>query len=42
MPTPVDPLTREFLRLQEELLMLKEMNDPKGIYTRLPFNLRIE
>lgn len=42
IPTPVDPLTREFLRLQEELLMIKEMNDPKGIYTRLPFNLKIE
>lgn len=42
IPTPVDPLTREFLRLQEELLMIKEMNDPKGIYTRLPFNLTIE
>ncbi|HAN74753.1 MAG TPA: signal peptide peptidase SppA [Planktothrix sp. UBA8402] len=40
--TPVDPLTREFLRLQEELSMIKTMNDPKGIYTRLPFNLRIE
>jgi len=42
IPTPVDPLTREFIRLQEELLMIKEMNDPKGIYTRLPFNLKIE
>lgn len=40
--TPVDPLTREFLRLQEELSILKTMNDPKGIYARLPFNLRIE
>jgi protease-4 len=42
IPTPVDPITREFIRLQEELLMIKEMNDPKGIYTRLPFNLKIE
>lgn len=40
--TPLDPLTREFLRLQEELSIIKTMNDPKGIYTRLPFNLRIE
>ncbi len=40
--TPIDPLTREFLRLQEELSLLKTLNDPKGIYTRLPFNLRIE
>ena len=40
--TPLDPLTREFLRLQEELSIIKTMNDPKGIYARLPFNLRIE
>lgn len=40
--TPVDPLTQEFLRLKEELSTLTTMNDPKGIYARLPFNLRIE
>lgn len=41
--TPVvDPLTREFLKLQEELSILKSMNDPKGIYARLPFNLKID
>ncbi|MGB3509750.1 MAG: signal peptide peptidase SppA [Microcoleaceae cyanobacterium] len=40
--TPVDPLTAEFKKLQEELASLRAMNDPYGIYTRLPFNLRIE
>ncbi|MDJ0557033.1 MAG: signal peptide peptidase SppA [Microcoleaceae cyanobacterium MO_207.B10] len=40
--TPVDPLTAEFNKLREELASLRAMNDPYGIYTRLPFNLRIE
>jgi protease-4 len=37
-----DPLTAEFLKLQAELAILKTMNDPMGIYARLPFNLRID
>lgn len=40
--TPLDPLTTEFKNLQEELASLRGMNDPYGIYTRLPFNLRID
>lgn len=40
--TPVDPLTAEFQKLQEELATLRAMNDPYGIYTRLPFNLKVE
>lgn len=40
-PTP-DALTAEFLNLHAELNFLKAMNDPKGIYARLPFNIRIE
>ncbi|OZH56080.1 protease IV [Hydrocoleum sp. CS-953] len=40
--TPVDPLTAEFKKLQQELASLRAMNDPYGIYTRLPFNLRID
>ena len=40
--TPLDPLTTEFKKLQEELDSLRAMNDPYGIYTRLPFNLRID
>ncbi|MGK7923224.1 MAG: signal peptide peptidase SppA [Trichodesmium sp.] len=41
-PTRLDPLTTEFQKLQEELASLRAMNDPYGIYTRLPFNLRID
>ncbi|NEP88021.1 MAG: signal peptide peptidase SppA [Okeania sp. SIO2C2] len=40
--SPVDPLTAEFQKLQQELASLRAMNDPYGIYTRLPFNLRIQ
>ena len=40
--TPLDPLTTEFKNLQEELASLRGMNDPYGIYNRLPFNLRID
>ncbi|NES78888.1 MULTISPECIES: signal peptide peptidase SppA [Okeania] len=40
--SPVDPLTAEFQKLQQELASLRAMNDPYGIYTRLPFNLRID
>ncbi|MEB3340451.1 signal peptide peptidase SppA [Okeania sp.] len=38
----MDPLTAEFKKLQEELASLRAMNDPYGIYTRLPFNLRMD
>ena len=37
-----DPLTAEFLKLQEELATFKAMNDPRGIYARLPYSLRID
>ena len=40
--TPVDPLTAEFQKLQEEIAILRKMNDPQGVYARLPFNLKIE
>jgi protease-4 len=39
---PPDFFTAEFLKLQQELTMLKTMNDPQGVYARLPFNLKIE
>ncbi len=35
-------LIAELEKLQEELAVLGAMNDPKGIYVRLPFNLRID
>jgi protease-4 len=39
---PVNPLTAEFHKLQEEIAIVKAMNDPLGVYARLPFNLRIK
>jgi len=40
--TPPDSLTAEFDRLREEIAILQAMNDPQGVYARLPFNLKIE
>ncbi|MBD2727608.1 signal peptide peptidase SppA [Nostoc sp. FACHB-892] len=37
-----NPLTTEFQKLQQEVEILQKMNDPQGIYARLPFNLKIE
>ncbi|MBE9036834.1 signal peptide peptidase SppA [aff. Roholtiella sp. LEGE 12411] len=37
-----NPLTAEFEKLQQEIVILQKMNDPQGIYARLPFNLKIE
>lgn len=39
--TPSDPLTTEMKKFQEDLEALRSMNDPQGVYLRLPFNLRI-
>ncbi|MDZ8109186.1 MAG: signal peptide peptidase SppA [Nostoc sp. DedQUE12a] len=44
-PTQVQkshPLTAEFQKLQQEIQILQKMNDPQGVYARLPFNLKIE
>lgn len=41
LPAP-DPLTAEFHKLRKEIAILQVMNDPLGVYARLPFNLRIE
>jgi protease-4 len=38
----LDPLSAEVKKMQEELAVIKSMNDPQGIYVRLPFNLRID
>ena len=37
-----NPLTNEFQKLQQEIGLLQKMNDPQGVYARLPFNLKIE
>ena len=38
----LDPLTLEFLKLKSDLTIFQSLNDPQGIYARLPFNLDIE
>ncbi|MGB7709407.1 MAG: signal peptide peptidase SppA [Microcoleus sp.] len=40
--TQLDPLTAEVKKIQSELAVVKSMNDPQGVYVRLPFNLRID
>ncbi len=37
-----DPITSEMKKVQKELAGFQMMNDPRGIYLRLPFDLRIE
>lgn len=37
-----DALTAEYVKFRENLEVLQTLNDPKGIYARLPFNLVIE
>ncbi|MEA5602422.1 signal peptide peptidase SppA [Nostoc sp. UHCC 0252] len=39
---PSNPFTNEFQKLQQEVEILQKMNDPQGVYARLPFNLKIE
>ncbi|MBD2293041.1 signal peptide peptidase SppA [Anabaena sphaerica FACHB-251] len=39
---PANPLLAEFEKLQQEISILNKMNDPQGIYARLPFNLKID
>ncbi|WP_414541165.1 signal peptide peptidase SppA [Nostoc sp. CCY0012] len=35
-------LTAELQKIQQEMAILQNMNDPLGVYARLPFNFRIE
>jgi protease IV len=37
-----DPLWQEFQKIKADLGILNRLNDPHGIYARLPFNLRID
>ncbi|XHX80058.1 MAG: signal peptide peptidase SppA [Stenomitos frigidus ULC029] len=39
---PHDPLSVQVAKLQSDLNVLQVMNDPLGIYVRLPFNFRID
>lgn len=40
--TSPDPVTAEFLRFKQELSVFQNFNDPQGIYTRLPFDFRLD
>lgn len=37
-----NPLINELGKFQQEIKILQTMNDPQGIYTRLPVNLKVE
>lgn len=37
-----DPLTAELKKIQSDLEVLRAMNDPRGVYVRLPINFRID
>jgi protease IV len=39
---PIDPLTAEIQRFQQDFATLKAMNDPLGAYSRLPFTPDVE
>ena len=38
----IDPITAEFLKFKQELIMLGAFDDPSGVYARLPFNFEID
>lgn len=38
----IDPITAEFEKFKADLEVLQTMNDPRGVYARLPFNWRME
>ncbi|MGA7954507.1 MAG: signal peptide peptidase SppA [Gloeobacterales cyanobacterium] len=40
--TKLDPLTAQVQIFQKELNALKAMNDPMGVYARLPYDLKID
>ncbi|YAF94134.1 MAG: signal peptide peptidase SppA [Nodularia sp. CChRGM 3473] len=40
--SPSNPLMVEFQKLHQEMAILQKMNDPLGVYARLPFNFRLE
>lgn len=39
---PRDPISQELQKIQADLESLRSMNDPQGVYNRLPFNPRID
>jgi protease-4 len=37
-----DPAFKELAKLQAEFIVLRGLNDPSGVYARLPFNFRLD
>ncbi|MEO0541578.1 MAG: signal peptide peptidase SppA [Cyanobacteria bacterium P01_A01_bin.105] len=42
LPWAKDPVSQELLKLREDLSILNTLNDPNGVYMRLPFTTEIE
>ncbi|MBX2863168.1 MAG: signal peptide peptidase SppA [Leptolyngbyaceae cyanobacterium MAG.088] len=42
VPWAQDPISQEAMKLREELSLLKTLNDPYGVYMRLPFTTEID
>ncbi|MEM9264379.1 MAG: signal peptide peptidase SppA [Cyanobacteria bacterium P01_F01_bin.13] len=42
LPWAKDPISEQVMELQEDLTLLKTLNDPHGVYMRLPFTTEIE
>jgi protease-4 len=38
----LDPITTELLKVKGELTILQSLNDPRGIYARLPYDFELE
>ena len=41
-PTPPNPLIAEFEEVQELAKILSSLNDPKGVYSRVPYHFKID
>ncbi|MEO0397698.1 MAG: S49 family peptidase, partial [Cyanobacteria bacterium P01_A01_bin.137] len=42
LPWAQDPISQEAMKLREDLSLLKILNDPRGVYMRLPFTTEID
>lgn len=42
LPWAQDPISKEVMKLREELSLLKTLNDPQDVYMRLPFTTEID
>ncbi len=40
-PSSFEPFSQELTKIRDDLAMLRSLNDPIGVYARLPYNLQI-